>query len=63
MLCEKFHMDTNCLNAWLPKILSEHCQTWPTCVPVTGHSKEAGIIDVTSWQVSTHRENGVLAAA
>ena len=57
MLCEKFHMDTNCLNA------SEHRQTWPTCVPVTGHSKEAGIIDVTSWQVSTHRENGVLAAA
>ena len=40
--------------------LSEHRQTWLTCVPVTGHSKEAGIIDVTSWQVSTHRENGVL---
>ena len=44
----------------MPSYLSEHCQTWLTCVPVTGHSKEAGIIDVTSWQVSTHRENGVL---
>ena len=44
----------------MPSYLSEHRQTWLTCVPVTGHSKEAGIIDVTSWQVSTHRENGVL---
>ena len=44
----------------MPSYLSEHCQTWLTGVPVTGHSKEAGIIDVTSWQVSTHRENGVL---
>ena len=44
----------------MPSYLSEHRQTWLTGVPVTGHSKEAGIIDVTSWQVSTHRENGVL---